>query len=100
MEFGHINIRQIMETVISKNGIIVDVRKAKFFREGHIPMAVSLPLTRIEQGQVTLPKNKTLIVYCETGGTSTQACRLLHEMGYDVINCVGGLASYRGSLTK
>lgn len=63
-------------------------------------MAINLPMAKIEKGQVTLPKNKTLIVYCETGGASTQAARLLDEMGYKVINCVGGLKNYKGSLTK
>lgn len=79
---------------------MIDVRKKEQFHEGHIPMAINLPIARIEKGMVTLPRSKTLIVYCETGGTSIQAARLLSEMGYKVINCVGGLKDYRGSLTK
>lgn len=63
-------------------------------------MAINLPMDRIEKRQVTLPRSKTLIVYCDTGGTSIQAARILDEMGYRVINCVGGLKNYNGSLTK
>ena len=29
-----------------------------------------------------------------------QAAFILSEMGYRVINCVGGMRSYRGSLTR
>ena len=100
MAFEHINIRQVVTIAISKDAIIVDVRKPERFRSGHIPMAINLPVERIEKGLVTLPKSTTLIVYCDTGGTSVQASRLLDEMGYNVINCVGGLKSYKGSLTK
>lgn len=100
MAFEHINIRQIVQVAIAQDAIMIDVRKAEYFRKGHIPMAISLPIEKIERGQVTLPKNKTLIVYCETGGASVQAARLLERMGYRVINCVGGLKDYGGSLTK
>lgn len=100
MAFEHINIRQIVATAISQDAIMIDVRKPEKFRAGHIPMAVNLPMEKIEKGQVTLPQNKMLIVYCETGGASVQAARLLDEMGYKTINCVGGLKNYSGSLTK
>ncbi len=100
MAFEHINIRHVVTVALSKDAIIIDVRKFGDFRQGHIPMAINLPLAQIERRQVKLPKGKTLIVYCETGGASVQAARILAELGYEVINCVGGLKSYKGSLTK
>lgn len=100
MAFENINIRQIVATALSNDAIIVDVRKSERFSVGHIPMAVNLPLSRIEKGQVTFPKSRTLIVYCDTGGASIQAACLLSEMGYKVINCIGGLKNYNASLTK
>lgn len=100
MAFEHINIRQIVATALSHDAIIVDVRTPERFSKGHIPMAVNLPLERIEKKQTTFPKGRTLIVYCDTGGASIQAACILSEMGYKVINCVGGLRNYRGSLTK
>ena len=100
MAFEHINIRQSVATALANDAIIVDVRTPDRFREGHIPMAVNLPLERIERRQVTFPKSRTLIVYCDTGGGSMQAAFILSEMGYRVINCIGGMRSYRGSLTR
>lgn len=100
MAFENINIRKIVGAALSNDAIIVDVRKSDRFRCGHIPMAVNLPLSQIEKRQVTFPKNRTLIVYCDTGGTSIQAACLLDDMGYKVINCIGGLENYNTSLTK
>lgn len=100
MAFENINIRQIVGTALSNDAIIVDVRKQERFRSGHIPMAVNLPLEQLEQGIVNFPVKRTLIVYCDTGGSSIQAARLLAEKGYRVINCIGGLKNYNASLTK
>ena len=100
MAFEHINIRQVVTVALFRDAIIIDIRKPEKFRAGHIPMAINLPMERIEKGQVTLPKSKTLLVYCSTGGTSIQAARRLDEMGYHAINCVGGLNNYNGSLTR
>lgn len=100
MAFENINIRQIVTAALSHDAIIVDVRPMDRFRSGHIPMAVNLPIEKIEQGEVNFPKNRTLIVYCDSGGASIQAARFLSEMEYKVINCIGGLKNYNASLTK
>lgn len=100
MKFENINIRKLMSVALAVDAIIVDVRPYERFAKGHIPMAVNLPLERIEGGLVTLPKNRVLIVYCDTGGGSTKAAYQLSDMGYQVINCVGGLKNYNGSLTR
>ncbi len=100
MDFENVNIRQIVVVALSHDAIIVDVREPERFRISHIPMAVSLPLSKIEEGNVNLPRSRTLVVYCDTGGASIQAARILSGMGYHVINCIGGLKNYNASLTK
>ena len=100
MAFENISIRQIVGAALSNDAIIIDVRDAGRFQNGHIPMAINLPLDRIERGQVNFPKSRVLIVYCDTGGSSIQAARILSNMGYRVINCIGGLKNYKASLTK
>lgn len=100
MTFENINIRNIMNTSLSRDAIIVDIRSPERFNRGHIPMSVNLPFEKIKTGQITLPKSRTLILYCDTGGASMQAARLLSGMGYTVINCVGGIKSYNGALTR
>ena len=98
--FENINIRNIVATALARDGIIVDVRTSKKFQQGHIPMSINVPMDKIEKKQVNLPKGKILIVYCDTGGSSILAARLLSQMGYKVINCIGGLQNYKASLTR
>ena len=100
MRFHNINIRNILAEALNHGGIIVDVREREEFTGGHIPMAVNLPLEDIKQGNISFPKNKVLIVYCETGGRSTVAASIMSDKGYRVINTVGGLRQYKGALTK
>lgn len=100
MKFQNINIRNILSEAVSYGGIIVDVRSPKEFVTSHIPMAINLPLEEIEQGKYSLPKNKVLILYCENGGASTMAARILSEKGFRVVNAVGGINAYRGALTR
>lgn len=100
MRFHNINIRCIMEEAMKYHAIITDVRDREKFRESHIPMAVNLPLDDIRAGNITLPRNRIIIVYCDTGGASTMAAKLLSEKGYHVINTIGGLNEYKGALTK
>lgn len=100
MRFHNINIRNILSEALNDGGIIVDVRSTEDFANSHIPMAINLPLSEIQMGNISLPKNKIILVYCENGGGSTLAAKLLSEKGYRVKNAVGGLKDYRGALTK
>lgn len=100
MRFHNINIRNILSEALNYGGIIVDVRSQEDFAESHIPMAINLPLEEIQNGNISLPKGKVILVYCENGGSSALAARILSEKGYRVINTIGGLREYRGALTK
>lgn len=100
MRFHNINIRDIMAEALNQGGIIVDVRGREDFVNGHIPMAINLPLEEMRQGNISLPKGKVLLLYCETGGRSALGASILAEKGYRVINTIGGLREYKGALTK
>ena len=78
--------------------VLLDVREADEFRSGHIPGAVNAPLSTIDQ--VTLPKDKPLFVYCLRGTRSKRAVGCLRRMGYQNIQSIGGIASYKGQVEK
>ncbi len=100
MKFHNINIRNILNEALNYGGIIVDVREREEFAKSHVPMAINLPLDEIRQGNISLPKGKIIILYCENGGKSALAARILGDKGYKVINTVGGLKEYKGALTR
>ncbi len=68
-----------------KNGaLIVDVRTPKEFSQKHIKGAINLPIDKIMKGQIKLPKNKELVVYCRTGSRSRVSARILKKQGWSV----------------
>ena len=61
---------------------VVDVRDPEEFNEGHIPGAVNLPLKNFAAGSGVLDKEKTIVVYCNSGGRSYGAYKKLVKLGY------------------
>ena len=64
--------------------IILDVREQDEFNEGHIPDAILLPYTEIEnKAEEMLPdKDKQILVYCRSGRRSKIAAESLAKLGY------------------
>jgi len=61
---------------------IIDVRSEKLYQKGHIPTARSYPSNEIENRLSELPKDKYLIIYCETGGRVQVVMNKLEKHGY------------------
>ena len=66
----------------SKDIIIIDARDESEYKEGHIPTAINIPADRIASKQDSLPKDKTLVIYCNAGSRSYMAYRRLMRMEY------------------
>lgn len=62
--------------------VLVDVRDESEFHEGHIPGAINIPAETFATRSEVLPKEKKIIVYCNTGGRSYTAYRKLMKLGY------------------
>lgn len=97
--FRKTNINEaVKECQNTPGAVLVDVREAGEFRSGHIPGAVSVPLSALEQA--ALPKDKPLFVYCLRGTRSRRAVNRLTRMGYQNARSIGGIASYQGQIEK
>ncbi len=64
--------------------VLVDVREADEWRQGHIPGAIHLPRGFLEmRAQSALPdRDAPIVVYCAGGIRSAFAAKVLGEMGY------------------
>ena len=70
---------------------IVDVRPTRLYEKGHIPTAKSFPSDNIMERLDELPKDKYLILYCETGGRAQHVfTKQLEEQGYSRVMNWGG----------
>ena len=77
--------------------VVLDVRTADEFKEGHIAHALLIDYKGndfVEKAQATLPKDKTIAVYCRSGRRSALAAELLVEKGYKVVNLKGGILAW------
>ena len=64
------------QTFRSENVVILDVRKADEFAEGHIKGAILIDQFQsdfVEQAKAKLPKDKTIAIYCRSGRRSANA---------------------------
>ena len=77
--------------------VILDVREAYEFEEGHIPSAVLFPLDSINAASAAeiLPdQNVMLLVYCRSGRRSKLASEALLQLGYTDIREFGGIIDW------
>lgn len=74
---------------------VYDVRSAYRHGVDGLPGSISLPLERIEAGEVPadVEREETFYLVCEVGGFSELAAALLQSHGYS------GASSVRGGLT-
>jgi hydroxyacylglutathione hydrolase len=58
--------------------MLLDVRTAEEYAEGHIRGAKLIPVQELEQRISEVPKDRQVYVYCRSGGRSSRAgrCRL------------------------
>ena len=92
-----INIETYLQDYYKQsNHILIDVRTVGEFKTGHLPNAKNIPLNEISAKLSNIPKNKTVVVVCQTGSRSNFAARTLKQAGYeDVINLSGGTSRWQ-----
>ncbi len=94
--FGNIN-KGIEEYRSTPGALLIDVREADEFRNGHIPGSVNEPLSGIVN--TALPKDKPLYLYCLRGTRSKRAAGILKRLGYTA-KSIGGISSYKGTIER
>lgn len=79
---------------------LVDVRTAGEYAGGHIPSAVNIPVSAIEQQPPDVPKDRLVIVYCRSGARSSRAAGILKSLGYANVVDFGGIYRWEGDLIR
>lgn len=91
----------VAEYKATNGAVLLDVRTAEEYHNGHIDGSVNVPLDRISFIANTVrDKNTQLYVHCLSGGRSGQAVSYLKKIGYMNAKNIGGIAEYRGKVVK
>ena len=89
-----VTVGELDAFVESKHPVFIDIRDVFAFRKSHIAGAIHIPLELLLQQISSIPSNRSVIVYDETGKKGHQALRTLIGMGFsDVTNILGGHTS-------
>lgn len=73
-----------------KKFYVLDVRDAGQFAKEHIPGAVNIEWRKVFAERAKLPKDKTILVYCNTGSFSGQVAMALRMAGFENVRILHG----------
>ena len=77
---------------------VLDVRSPREYAAKHIPGAVNIPLTRLQEHLADIPRNRPIVLHCAGGYRSSIAASLLAQDGIaQVIEMAGGLAAWEAA---
>ncbi|MCU7941710.1 MAG: rhodanese-like domain-containing protein [Candidatus Thiodiazotropha sp. (ex Cardiolucina cf. quadrata)] len=72
------------------NFFVVDTRSASQYEQEHIPGAVNIEWRQILTRRSELPRDKAVLVYCNTGSLSAQAGFALRLAGHENVRILQG----------
>jgi phage shock protein E len=82
-----------LQTIIKEGAFLVDVRTPGEFSEGHVKGSVNIPLDTIPNQMGQFKSKQNIVVFCRSGGRSSQAKSFLEQNGFaNVVN--GGTWDY------
>ena len=92
--------KKIMDS--GEEHIVLDTREQDEFDEGHIPGAILIPYTQIENKaeEMLSDKDAHILVYCRSGRRSKIASESLTKLGYTNVKEFGGIIDWPYEVEK
>ena len=92
------DVKGFAELTESPNVVVLDVRTADEFKDGHLEGALNIDQAQsdfIQKAKGMLPTEKTIAVYCRSGRRSANAAERLAAEGYKCVNLKGGIHAWK-----
>ncbi len=81
--------------MVSNGALLLDVRTPGEFGNGHIQGAVNIPVDQLQARLAELgAKDKSIVVYCQSGGRSAAAKSLLDRAGFTTVYDLGPMSAW------
>lgn len=86
---------QVVQMVNQKDAVLVDLRNHDKFKAGAIAQARNIPVADLDNKANSLPKDKPIILICETGRTAPRSIGVLRKHGLqEIYTLEGGLQAW------
>ena len=98
--FENADVQGFSELIADTNVVVLDVRTAAEFTEGHIKEAILIDQREsdfVEKAKATIPIDKRIAVYCRSGRRSANAAGRLADVGYKCVNLKGGIIAWKNA---
>lgn len=93
--YKSISIKKIDNIDLNSNNILIDIREKYEYILGNIKRSINIPYNYLMiLPEEYLTKDKRYYIYCDSGSKSRKLCIHLSNLGYDVVDLVGGLKEY------
>jgi len=79
---------------------LIDVRTSGEFASGHIPGAKNISHDIIGGAMGKTPKDREIVVYCQSGSRAAAAMGTLKSKGFTNVWNFGGVSRWRGKLER
>lgn len=89
-----IDAPELQRRLQNQDLFVLDVRAAFEYELGHLPNALNVAHTRIFDHLTELPKQKTILVHCQTAARSRPAAAILARHGHRVVHLAQGYRSW------
>ena len=79
---------------IDRGAVVVDVREAAEFGEGHLPGARNIPMGQLPARLGEIDRDRPVCVVCASGNRSRAMTEVLTAAGFDAANVAGGTSAW------
>jgi NADPH-dependent 2,4-dienoyl-CoA reductase/sulfur reductase-like enzyme/rhodanese-related sulfurtransferase len=83
-----------------QKSVVLDVRRPDERSHGAIPGSQHIPLDQIRSRLEELPRDKEIVVGCQSGQRSYVACRILMQNGFRVRNLTGSYRTWNAAVNQ
>jgi len=91
---GEISVSELAPLLVN-GAVLIDVREADEYAAGHVPTAISIPLSTVQDRVDEFRHDGTVYVICQVGGRSMRACQYLADFDIDnLVNIAGGTSGW------
>lgn len=97
---SRLSAAQLTQMVNREQAVVIDIRDAAAFHDGHIIHAINIPLVDLDQNLVRLEKDKqkAIVVVCAMGQKSPVVMNKLRKLGFEKVYILaGGMMSWKNA---